>query len=976
MKKLLLFSMFSAFALAAAAAPIPRFSPGVNSPRYEKLDKKQLLVLKPGSFEVVVPPKSAPAARYAGKVLSATLGEILNCKVPVVSKGTGKIALHVGDTALAAAMKLDINALDRDGFYIKSLGKQILIAGKDDPRFNPERTAQAAERATLFAVYDFLERFAGVRYYFPGEAGTVIPRKDEIRLPGIDIAERPDMQYRTFYFNPWKPIMEGQSYVYANAPENWRFLAAFQLRTSTLAIPNCHGLAYLALVERFGKEHPEYFSLNKNGSRWNGAVKVGLSQDKGHICWSNKAIREELLKDAEAVLTGKPASSRNIVNSRGQSVWPSAHQTPFFNLMPNDAMPPCYCKGCVSHFQTTDKQKTSDFMWNYFTSFARTLQERKIPGYVTCMAYANYKVIPTCEIPSNIIVQLALTGPYDERLPVQKGNDALLRQWNKKLGTRPYLWLYPSKCRAAVGWIPNTAPRAVGTYLKRQAGYTFGAFNESESDFWLFGFLNYYVAAKVMWNTDTDVDALLDEHFKVMYGAAAPVMKKVFDEFENIWLSKICGNMLETNEGPKGVTPSQSEIWNNIYNTAFINRINKEFDKAEKLVKNDAGALKRLKFIRSQFWGPVMTGVERYRKSCEINDESVMNELPAGETITIDGKLNDRAWKKAATVWLRNRKGDVTEVATKVSMLRDKDYFYFGFYCEEPETAKMIAADRKKDDMLLWQDNCVEVFLDTAAERKEYFQIMLSAKNCITDLHVRPGSFDTKWDSKVVSAVTTQPGKSWCAELKIPRSAMTPAKGKIHADFSRLRNLTDKTAYYNWIKLPPRNIVEQFAVVNFNAPENKNIVKDPDFQNQVAKKRFMGPWAAHDIINRDTKVFRFGGSSCRMNVAEGCRVVSQYFKPFKPNTTYRLSYFLKLENLSIPGLYVRIFEGNGKVHTLPRVFPKGTIPWHKLSFTFKTCDAPVKTKPNLFFLLSKKCTGTVWIDRVEIVEVDDKNTKK
>ena len=162
MKKLLLFSMVSAFVLAAAAAaPLPRFSPGVNSPRYEKLDKKQLLVLKPGSFEVVVPPKSTPAARYAGKVLSATLGEILNCKVPVVSKGSGKIALHVGDTALAAAMKLDINALDRDGFYIKSLGKQILIAGKDDPRANPERAAQAAERARQGLALDALAKMKG-----------------------------------------------------------------------------------------------------------------------------------------------------------------------------------------------------------------------------------------------------------------------------------------------------------------------------------------------------------------------------------------------------------------------------------------------------------------------------------------------------------------------------------------------------------------------------------------------------------------------------------------------------------------------------------------------------------------------------------------------------------------------------------------------------------------------------------------------
>ena len=98
------------------------------------------------------------------------------------------------------------------------------------------------------------------------------------------------------------------------------------------------------------------------------------------------------------------------------------------------------------------------------------------------MAYAEYKPVPDVEIPSNIIVQLALTGPYDEKLPTQKANDQLLRTWNKKLGTKPYLWLYPTKARAVVGWIPNSTPRAMGTFLKRQAGFTFGAFLESETD--------------------------------------------------------------------------------------------------------------------------------------------------------------------------------------------------------------------------------------------------------------------------------------------------------------------------------------------------------------------------------------------------------------------------------------------------------------------------------------------------------------
>ena len=252
MKKHLLTFCFLAVACVCSAAENVRFAPQVRSPRREVLKASEKTILKPGNFEIVIPPKAAPTAKYAGKLLSDTLGKILSCKVPVVTKGSGKIAIHVGDKALAAQMKLDLNALDRDGFYIRSVGNKILIAGNDDPRANPASNPYYVERATLFAAQDFLERFAGVRYYFPGEMGTVIPRKKEIVLPGIDIAERPDMQYRTFYFKTWGTIMEGQQFLYTNAPKNWQALSRFQLRTSTLNIPNCHGLGYLGLVERFG----------------------------------------------------------------------------------------------------------------------------------------------------------------------------------------------------------------------------------------------------------------------------------------------------------------------------------------------------------------------------------------------------------------------------------------------------------------------------------------------------------------------------------------------------------------------------------------------------------------------------------------------------------------------------------------------------------------------------------------------------
>jgi hypothetical protein len=84
----------------------------------EVLNKAEKLILKPGSFEIVLPRRATYVAKYAAKHLSEVPGKMLNCKVPVVTKGTGKAALHVGEYELAAKMKLDMKALDRDGFHI------------------------------------------------------------------------------------------------------------------------------------------------------------------------------------------------------------------------------------------------------------------------------------------------------------------------------------------------------------------------------------------------------------------------------------------------------------------------------------------------------------------------------------------------------------------------------------------------------------------------------------------------------------------------------------------------------------------------------------------------------------------------------------------------------------------------------------------------------------------------------------------
>ena len=181
MKKYIVIFILCAGAFSLLASGVC-FSAKAVSPRYVKFDKSEKIILKPGNFEVVVIPGSSPTARYAASFLADTLGRTFGVKVPVVKKSSGRIALHVGDKNLASQWGLDVSKLDRDGFYIRSGKNRILMIGRDDRSITPAANGGYFERATLFAVQEFLERFAGVRFYFPGEIGTVIPEKKEIVL--------------------------------------------------------------------------------------------------------------------------------------------------------------------------------------------------------------------------------------------------------------------------------------------------------------------------------------------------------------------------------------------------------------------------------------------------------------------------------------------------------------------------------------------------------------------------------------------------------------------------------------------------------------------------------------------------------------------------------------------------------------------------------------------------------------------------
>ena len=985
--------IFTAAALLAVAVPLQgsqatasRFNPKAVSPRSFKCDKNvQIPIGVKGRAlcEIVVPGNRTTA--FAAQELAAYLKQIIGSEVKILRRASGKVPAFVLGAPGAKLAGFDLKKLDRDGYIIKTVGKNIVIAGNDDPSAYLPKSAGWNERGTLNGVYEFLERFAGVRFYFPGEIGTIVPEKKEWVLPGIDIIDRPDNQHRTTYCVGLKALGNGKLNFYdEKIAGDVQRLSTLQRRNSTLNLPNCHGLAELFLVQRFAKSNPEFFALRENGKRHDGSVVTRGSDIEGQLCFASEGLKEVIFQDAKAFLSGKPASSRGI------KYWvKSRHSLPFFNIMPNDSNFPCKCSGCNKHY-TAGNQAASDFIWKFKTDIARRLQKEKVPGYCTMMAYSNYRDIPKVDIPSNVIVMLALTGPWNELNPSQAKFYQLLKDWNKKLNAKTYMWTYTTKCGNYIADIPGFTPRAVGSFFKKTAPWSFGAFLESETDFWLFNFMNYYVFSKVMWDVSTDVDALIDEHLKLMYGAAAPQMKEFYDTLERHWLKDIMSNIRETTVGPQAVIPSQYDIWTKIYGPKEIARVNKLFDDAEKAAAKDGMALKRVKFMREQMWGKILDGARRFEKHNQDNKLWTIHVKPVSGRITIDGKLDEEFWKQASPVWMLPRTKEKAEVHTRVRMLADKEYFYVGIECDEPHTGKLLCAPRKADEVAMWQDNLVELFFAGKPSDDFLYQIMLTSAGMVCDLRNTPGSVNNKWESRLTYKPGIIPGKMWVAEVKIPRKSMPELKGdQFVVNFTRGRKLEPsikvEEPYYTWNRFIKQRAENCGSAVIGEKPASDSIIAMGDFDGPFnGKGRFMRNgkdfWWVNKKMIVDRKIFRTAGVSMMLH-NNGGDSLRQYIskEKLKSNTRYKLSFFIKLKGVSggkeapRSGVTSDLRFGNGGRNFVFYPFKQpltGDVNWTRFEFELTTPpDVGKVFTPYIGFYLHKKCTGTAWIDHVELVEV-------
>lgn len=531
--------------------------------------------------EIVVATNAAYATRLAAEELNFFLKGVLGEALPVVAQRTeGKTAIVLGGVQGRGGLA---TPLDRDGYVIEAAANVVRIVGNDDDVTDVDATAALPDeaiwqpcfrRGTLFGVYAFLERFAGVRMYFPGELGTCVPRADCIAVPEGRIEESPAFSVRRYGYEDGKVAPEILAVM---SETDFKRLNWYRLRMETYHLRCCHG----------AKTHC-------------------LSPETWDAIYTNACA---VIADGG----GTPSLPDTV---RGRVAVPSAtagYAQPVFDAMPKDGLTwarHCNCEWCMENvpFSKYDIGFATDLVWRRTAQLAERIKSKFPHARVSQMSYIPYARIPTNEIPDNVDVFVARRGPWAEGTAIGVREKDEVAAWHAKLGRKVSLWNYPDKVdcwNLEMKDIPQLAPRAWASYYRAVAPHVTGAFAESESDRWIYNYLNYYVFSRVCWNPDSDVEAILAEHHRLMFGAAAEEMVEFFDTLEKCWM-KVVAKPYDTPLGP-GVceAPTEDELREKIYSPEVLARLELLVSSASSKVAEGSVEARRIALFRREYLEPL-----------------------------------------------------------------------------------------------------------------------------------------------------------------------------------------------------------------------------------------------------------------------------------------------------------------------------------------------------------------------------------
>ena len=448
------------------------------------------------SNPIVIPEKASPQENYAARQMANYLGKCSGKKFKIVPEGKTVFpgAIYIGATHRAE--QAEMNQFKTEEYRIKVVGRDVIIAG-------------SVERGILLGTYEFLERFAGVRF-LTAEC-EVVPKMAKITVPdNTDVFHKPTFRYRYIY----------------NGSRQFQDTTARKLRiTGWASGPE------LGSSERFGfgnhchtfYKYAANFPVEISWMSSGGKRVVNKSPMYGSICFRHP----EVLKHFAARLKKEIANDRATAAKNGISI------PRFYHISQNDCDAVCYCPEC----QNFAKQYgISGLVIDFVNRLYREIKPVYPDVYLVTFAYFDTLQPPKGGIQpdDHVLVQVATyTQKFHDHLrgisdPANKEYLKLLNEWEKCANGRLAIWDY---WRYYSGFLPP-ATNALNLqefcrkYRDLKVHLIFVEHENEPRTLVSFCDLSTFLGARLLDDPDKDAEKLIMDFMKGYYGSAAEYMRK------------------------------------------------------------------------------------------------------------------------------------------------------------------------------------------------------------------------------------------------------------------------------------------------------------------------------------------------------------------------------------------------------------------------------------------------------------------
>lgn len=352
------------------------------------------------------------------------------------------------------------------------------------------------DEGTLFGVYELLEQL-GVRWYHPGDLGRVLPDADTLTLAHQRTIQTPSMTYRKL-----------QHVHVGDWPQRVR-LGGAERSTGAHGIPPFNGGR---LGQRLFEEDPKYYAL-VNGQR-----------KKAQLCLSNPDVLRLAVQHLRERLAASPGLK-------------------YVGMGPNDGGGYCECENCkaldrgvydplIDGISMTDR-----YIW-FFNQLLDELEADYPDLHLVWYVYA-YHMMPPAIAPNPRIVGSFAPITLDRIRGMDNPNSPdrhilrwVIDEWAKtgpnEMGYRGYYnnLACPSFPISQIDRIRHEIP------VFHEKGITAMRI-EVILPAWSMQTPSLYLSSRMMWDVNTDVDALLNEFYKLYYGPAESPMKQYHEMLES-----------------------------------------------------------------------------------------------------------------------------------------------------------------------------------------------------------------------------------------------------------------------------------------------------------------------------------------------------------------------------------------------------------------------------------------------------------